>query len=103
MKKDRWIYKGTEVRTLVDGVWEEARIFIDPLKETSGVKITRRLVRGDRLSVDVLSKEQLVRLLRRALEVLTFLRERERKEEESVIGWLRRECNIEGLLGGEAR
>jgi len=39
--------KETEICTLFNGVWEEARLFLDPLKDSGGAKITRRCSRGN--------------------------------------------------------
>ena len=47
LEKERKQNKGTEIRTLFNGVWEEARLFLDPLKDSSDAKITRRCSRGN--------------------------------------------------------
>jgi len=77
-------------KTLNDGIWEEIRIYIDPLKDFSGVKLVRKSVRGDRLSIDILSRSELLKLLKRGLEVLERLRKEEERREEEILRRVRR-------------
>jgi len=79
-----------EGKTLNNGIWEEIRIYIDPLKDFSGVKLIRKSVRGDRLSIDILSRSELLKLLKRGLEVLERLRREEERREEEIIKRVRR-------------
>jgi len=64
---------------------QEIRIYIDPLKDFSGVKLIRKSIRGDRLSIDILNRDELLKLLKRGVEVLERLRKEEERREEVIL------------------
>ena len=79
-----------------NGIWEEIRIYIDPLRDFSGVKIVRKSIRGDRLSIDILDRGKLLKLLRRGLDVLEKLRREEVRKENEIVKGVRR-LNVKTL------
>jgi len=85
-----------EGKTLNNGIWEEIRIYIDPLRDFSGVKIVRKSIRGDRLSIDILDRGELLKLLRRGLDVLEKLRREEVRKENEIVKGVRR-LNVKTL------
>jgi len=85
-----------EGKTLNNGIWEEIRIYIDPLRDFSGVKIVRKSIRGDRLSIDILDRGGLLKLLRRGLDVLEKLRREEVRKENEIVKGVRR-LNVKTL------
>ena len=83
-------------KTLNNGIWGEIRIYIDPLKDFSGVKLVRKSIRGDRLSIDILDRGELLKLLRRGLDVLEKLRREEVRKENEIVKGVRR-LNVKTL------